>query len=80
MKNEAIDLKRDPIIFTHKWSDGVLSVDGEARPRVVHGAVVVVLHAEAGDLLLGVLEKVAVVSGLDVLPLDFHEVVPEGMI
>ena len=77
MKNEAIDLKRDPIIFTHKWSDGVLSVDGEARPRVVHGAVVVVFHAETGDLFLGVLEEVAVIAGLDVLPLDCHVVVPK---
>ena len=64
--------------LTHKWSDGVLSVDGEPRPRVVHGAVVVVVDAEAGDLLLRVLEEVAVVAGLDVLPVDLHPVISGG--
>ena len=67
-------------INTHEWSDGVLAVDGEPRPRVVHGAVVVVVDAEAGDLLLGVLEEVAVVAGLDVFPVDLHPVVPGGYI
>ena len=66
-------------LFTHKWSDGVLSVDGEARPRVVHGAVVVVIHAETRHLFFGVLEKVAVIARLDVLPIDSHVVVPAGM-
>ena len=66
--------------MTHEWSDGVLSVDGKPRPRVVHGAVVVVIDAEAGDLLLGVLEEVAVVAGLDVLPVDLHPVIPEEFV